>query len=323
MMTQQRFRRALVTGGTGFLGRHLVTFLLSEGYQVAVASVPQQAETADLPVASFLCDVRDRDSLALVIEQAAPQVVFHLAGLARGDDLAELMSVNVLGTRTLLDVARQQPEPPVVIIPGSAAEYGLPVDTQPINESAALRPISNYGVSKVAQSLLGQGYALRGDVPVIVGRVFNILGPGEPPSMLCGAMAAQVAACEAGFSPLVVRVGNLSPIRDYVDVRDAARALGLLALGGVPGAIYNICSGQARRVEEVVRQLVALSSKEIALLPDPERQRPADIPHCVGNPERLHSATGWSPQFSLEDSLQATLAWWRNERARTTPVGVA
>jgi len=157
---------------------------------------------------------------------------------------------------------------------------------------------------------------LRGDVPVIVGRIFNILGPGEPASMLCGAMAAQVVECEAGVSPPVVRVGNLSPIRDYVDVRDAARALWRLALDGAPGAIYNICSGQARRVEEVVQQLVALSSKEIELLPDPERQRPADIPYCVGNPDRLHSATGWSAEFSLEDSLQATLAWWRNERAQ-------
>ena len=316
MMSRQRPLRTLVTGGTGFLGRHLVPLLLREGCLVAVASNSPQAETPGLPVEDYLCDMRDSDSLSHIIKQTSPQVVFHLAGLARGDDLAELLSVNVLGTKTLLDALRPLTEPPVVIIPGSAAEYGFPVDLRPVDESAALRPVSSYGVSKAAQSLLGQGYALRGNVPVIIGRVFNILGPGEPASMLCGAIAAQVAACEAGHQPPVVRVGNLAPVRDYVDVRDAARALWLLALEGVPGAIYNICSGQPRRVEDVVRQLLALSSEEISLWPDPERQRPSDIPHCVGNPDRLHSATGWISQFSLEESLQATLTWWRDNHAR-------
>jgi len=260
--------------------------------------------------------MRDSDSLSHIIKQTSPQVVFHLAGLARGDDLAELLSVNVLGTKTLLDALRPLTEPPVVIIPGSAAEYGFPVDLRPVDESAALRPVSSDGVSKAAQRFLGQGYALRGSVPFTIGRVFNILGPGEPASMLCGSIAAQVAACEAGHQPPVVRVGNLAPVRDYVDVRDAARALWLLALEGVPGAIYNICSGQPRRVEDVVRQLLALSSEKLSLWPDPERQRPSDIPHCVGNPDRLHSATGWISQFSLEESLQATLTWWRDNHAR-------
>ena len=316
-MSRQRPLRTLVTGGTGFLGSHLVTLLLREGYQVTIASTSQRAESTRLPVVTLPYDAHDNHSILRVLEQSSPEVIFHLAGLARGDDLTQLMSVNVLGTKVLLDAARRLPRPPLVVIPGSAAEYGLLVGSRPVTESAPLHPVSPYGISKAAQSLMGLGYALRGDVPVIIGRVFNITGPGEATSMLCGAMAAQIAACEAGFQAPVVRVGNLTPVRDYLDVRDAARALWLLALYGKPGAIYNICSGQPRRVEDVVRQLVALSWRKISIVPDPDRQRPSDVPQCVGNPSRLQRETRWSSETPLLESLLATLEWWRAEHAQT------
>jgi GDP-4-dehydro-6-deoxy-D-mannose reductase len=224
----------------------------------------------------------------------------------------------VLGTQTVLNIIRHLPRPPVVVIAGSASEYGLIEDMDGADELAPLRPLSDYGVSKAAQSLLGQAYALRGEVPVVIGRVFNITGPGEPTSMLCGALAAQIAACEAEAQAPILRVGNLSPVRDYLDVRDAARALWLLTLHGKPGAVYNICSGQPQRVEDVVRQLVALSWKKISIVADPDRQRPSDVPQCVGDPGRLKRETGWSAETPLADSLQATLEWWRAEHARTT-----
>ena len=307
-MARNRPIRALVTGGAGFIGRHLVARLLREGYAVSVADRIFPPETADWPVTRLVCDVRDAEPLALVVNQTAPEVVFHLAGLARGDDLAQLLSVNLFGTRALLDTLRRWPIPPLVVIPGSSAEYGQIREGHPVAETAALHPTSAYGLSKVAQSLLGVAYSVRGEVPVIVGRVFNITGPGEPPSMLLGAMAEQIVQCEAENRLPVLQVGNLSPIRDFLDVRDAARALWLLSLSGRPSTVYNICSGQGRCVEDVVRQLAALCPMEISLSPDPARQRPADVPYCVGNPGRLRNTIGWIPEIPFEESLTAVLS---------------
>lgn len=317
-------RSALVTGATGFVGRHLVAWLLARGYQVAAISIPNDPLAAVLPdqVKFFPCDVRETAAVSRILAQVMPEVVFHLAGVVRGNDLSKLLSVNVLGTDSLLRATSRLTPAPRVVIPGSAAEYGLLDGRTPVDERAPLRPISAYGVSKAAQTLLGLSYAHRQKVPVVIGRVFNITGPGEPPTMLCGGMASQIAASEAGDHPLVLKVGNLSPTRDYVDVRDMVKALWLLALKGKPGEVYNICSGKAHRVEDVIRRLVALSSLSITLAPDPDRQRPSDIPHCVGDSSRLQRTTGWVPEISLDKSLGDTLAWWRlaHSRGPTTPL---
>jgi GDP-4-dehydro-6-deoxy-D-mannose reductase len=251
--------------------------------------------------------------IAAVVQACQPQRIFHLAGLVRGTELAALWRVNVQGTANLLDAARQLASPPRLVIPGSAAEYGLLADEQPVTETALTRPLNPYGVSKVAQTLLALGYAWRGELPVVVGRVFNITGPAEPAAMLGGAMAAQIAAIERGEQAPVLSVGNLAPTRDYIDIRDMVQALWLLSERGTAGEIYNICSGQAVQVAAVVAQLADLGRVPITIQPDPARQRPSDIPHCVGNPAKLHAATGWQPTFGLTNSLADLLDWWRGE----------
>jgi len=307
----------LVTGGTGFVGRHVVDSLLSQGYTVAAASVPGDPLLLDLPepVAGLAFDIADVASVSAVLERLKPQAVFHMAGLARGNDPARLLSVNAVGTDHLLRAARELSAPPTVVIPGSAAEYGLLDAEQPADEGAPLRPISAYGVSKVAQTLTGLSFAWRHQVPVIVGRVFNITGPREPPTMLIGAIAEQIAAIEAGDRPPVLRVGNLDPYRDYLDVRDAVLGLVSLWREGRSGEVYNLCSGVPVQVRAVVEQLVSLSEVDIEILPDPERQRPSDIPFCAGNPRRVLQATSWRPEHDLAASLADTLAWWRARRS--------
>ena len=303
----------LVTGATGFVGRHMVDLLLGHGYEVAAASVPGDPLLPALPpgVSRLAFDILDLEATTEALARLAPSVVFHLAGLARGGDLQRLLAVNVMGTECLLKAARALDQPATVVIPGSASEYGIFAAPEPVNEDAPLAPISAYGVSKAAQTLLGLSYARRGDVPVVVGRIFNITGPREPQAMLVGAMAGQVAAIERGRLPAVVSVGNLDPYRDYIDVRDAVQGLWLLSRYGESGRAYNLCSGTAIQVREVVRRVVALSNVPIRIEPDPDRQRPSDIPYCAGDPQRAESATGWQPQYSLDESLQAALAWWR------------
>lgn len=307
-------QRVLITGATGFIGRHLVDRAIAESAEVMALCLPDDPLRETLPanIAIFPGNLADADCLTGILQEVRPSLIFHLAGLARGDDLAQLLAVNVLGAEHLLAAAARLPQPPRVVFPGSAAEVGL-LDGPVVTTDAPLRPLSAYGVSKAAQSLLGQTYARQGRLPVVVARIFNVTGPGEPPTMLCGGMAAQIAACELRGLPPVLRVGNLSPTRDYLDVRDAVWGMWLLGLNGRSGAIHHICSGQERRVEDVVRQLAACSTLPITLEPDPARQRPSDIPRCVGEPDATLRATGWQPTIPLEQSLADTLAWWREK----------
>ena len=255
--------------------------------------------------------------LAQILAEVAPDVIYHLAGLPRGDDLAHLLSVNALGTESLLQAASQLSEPPRVVIPGSAAEYGLLATDAPVDETTPLRPISAYGVSKAAQTLLGQSYALRGQVPVIIGRVFNIVGPGEPSSMVCGHVASQIAACEAGQAPPMLKIGSLSATRDFLDVRDAVRAL---SLAGVPRSSgRGVQHLQRHRLPDGRRcpptgRVVCVAYRAACLIP-PIR-RPADVPHCVGDFGRLRAATGFEPAIPLAQSLRDVLAWWRQVQDR-------
>lgn len=249
--------------------------------------------------------------MVATVRKAEPDVVFHLAGLARGDDLSRMLAINVLGTENVLNAGSRLPTPPQVVIPGSAAEYGRQDEGRPLDEQSSLRPISVYGLSKTAQVLLAQSLAQRNQVPVVIGRVFNAIGPGEPDTMMSGSIAAQIAACEAGERSPVIRVGNLTPKRDFVDVRDIARALWMISMHGRSGEVYNICSGQARQIDDVVRQMVSLSTMPIVLVSDPDRQRPSDVPCSVGDPSRLHRATGWKPAVPFMQSLSDTLDWWR------------
>jgi GDP-4-dehydro-6-deoxy-D-mannose reductase len=307
--------RVLVTGGTGFVGQHLTAWLVDQGCRISVASIPGDPLLARLPegVLGVAFDIRDEEAVGDQLTELQPDVIFHLAALFRGNDLSAMLSVNAVGTDTLLRSARSQPVPPVVVIPGSAAEYGAPTAREAFVEDSPLRPISSYGIGKVAQTLTGLGYARRGEVPVIIGRIFNMSGPGEPSSMLCGAIASQIAGFEASGESGVLRVGNLSPYRDYLDIRDVVRALGVLWQEGIAGEIYNISSGTARQVQQVVHKLATFSRVPVSIEPDPARQRPSDVPFCCGDATKLRTQTSWAPQYTLDETLAATLDYWRRQ----------
>ena len=305
---------AIVTGATGFLGRHLVDLLLRQGYRVLAITQPDDPLLPTLHKAAMhqSSDIRDVAALTRILLDTAPARIFHLAGMARGSDLNQLLSINVMGTDCLLQAASKVAPPPSVVIPGSAAEYGLACEQQPIDESALPRPTSAYGLSKLAQTLHALSYAWRGEVPVVVGRVFNVTGPGEPPSMVCGSIVAQIVAAERGEQPPLLRLGNLSSMRDFIDVRDVAQALLALAIAGEPGQVYNVCTGVGHTVEQIVSILLRLSTISIACESEPARRRVWDIPVCVGNPGRLQKATAWRPLIPVEKSLEDSLHWRRS-----------
>jgi GDP-4-dehydro-6-deoxy-D-mannose reductase len=296
--------RAYLTGGEGFVGGFLAAHLHAAGDEVVLSSPG--------------VDVTDGPAVRRDLMAAAPEVIYHLAALthvgASWDDPAETMRVNAIGTVTVLEAAwRCEPAPAVVLV-SSAEVYG-PGDGSLVSEAASLRPTSPYAASKVAAEFAGLQAHLGRGLGVVRARPFNHVGAGQSDAFVVSALARRIAAAErAGGGE--VQVGNLSSLRDFTDVRDVVRAYRLLAEAGVPGEVYNVCSGEAVEIAEVARKLCALVDVDVELVTDAALYRPADVPVLRGDNARISELTGWKPEISLDDTLVDVLEWWRAKLGR-------
>jgi len=288
--------RALVTGGLGFVGRHLVAHLEAQGDEVVTVD-----RHGDVPV-----DITDAAAVRAAVEAAAPQAVYHLAGWA---DVGaswthphEVLEVNAVGTLNVLEACRHAGVDRVLSV-SSADVYGLVSEADlPLTESSPLRPTSPYAASKVAADALAQQAFLGHGLGVVRVRPFNHLGPGQSEAFVAPALAARIARAElAGGGD--VTVGNLSARRDFTDVRDVVRAYRLLIERGEPGEVYNVCSGVDVAVQDLVDQLAGMSRHPIRLVQDPALVRPVDLPVLRGDASRLAAATGWRPEIPLAQTL--------------------
>jgi GDP-4-dehydro-6-deoxy-D-mannose reductase len=207
------------------------------------------------------------------------------------------------------------------LIVTSSEVYGYLTEEQlPVREETPLAPVHTYAVSKVATHFLGQAYYQTYGVPVIEVRPFNHIGPRQRTGFVVPDFASQVAAIIAGESDPVIRVGDLSPRRDFTDVRDIARAYELLAQGGEPGQVYHVCSGRAYAIQEILDGLLALCDRPVEVETDPKRMRPSKMPVLLGSAERLIKRTGWTPYIPLAQTLEDTLAYW-DGMIKTTRTG--
>ncbi len=316
--------RALITGVSGFVGSHLAEHLLAQTDWDIAGTVygPYEnidgicdrlhlypAELSQLPVVEF------------VLEQTHPDIVFHLAAMAiTGESwrnpAATLqinlsMQVNILQAIVNLGLTSR------VIVVGSSEEYGAVSERDlPVNESAPFRPLNPYAVSKVGQDMLGLQYHLSHGLDVVRVRPFNHIGPRQGLGFVTSDFASQVARIEAGLQAPLMRVGNLEAERDFTDVRDVVRAYRLLAQRGRAGEVYNIGSGRAHAVRELLDELLRQASANIQVEPDPDRMRPSDIPCVVCDYRKLRECTGWEPAISFEQSLADVLAYWRGRVRR-------
>lgn len=303
--------RALITGVNGFSGRHLARHLVHQGYAVAGLDLTPANDIASLTM--HVADVRDSAMLLKIMRSVRPTHIYHLAAIVSpGAEFQALLDVNVRGTERLLEAVRLAELDPLVLVTSSSAVYGLvgPGDL-PVREPQPFRPASAYAVSKISQEMLAHTYFARYHMRVIRTRTFNLMGPGEPPTLVCSAFARQIAEAEAGYTEPVLRVGNLTPQRDFVDVRDAVRAYQLAVEQGQPGEVYNVCSGQALSIKACLGQLLGLAEKAITVEQDPARMRPSDLPISVGDYGLLQQQTGWQPAIPLKQSLTDLLGEWR------------
>ena len=314
----------LVTGAAGFAGSHLLDLLADGGAPVVAWRRP--GERLPAPPTGAGCrwaevDVLDRDAVAHAVREAAPSSVYHLAGAAHvghsWSDSAATLAVNVLGTWHVLAALAALPRPPRALVPGSALVYRQ--QDCPATEEDALQPASPYAVSKLAQELTAIHAARELGVPVVVTRSFNHIGPRQSPSFSTAGFARQIAMAEAGRSPREVRAGNLEARRDLTDVRDIAAAYARLIAAGTPGRPYNVCSGRAVRVGEVLDGLVALARVPITVRVDRSLLRPNDMPLVVGDPGRALREVGWRPRIPLADTLRDLLDFWRTEVVLAAP----
>jgi GDP-4-dehydro-6-deoxy-D-mannose reductase len=283
--------RALITGGTGFIGLQLERELVDDGFEVTA-------------VGRSSGDVTDPQAMRRLVAEVRPTHVFHLAGIRDGE-LDELLRINVCGTVNVLEAVAAAAPAARVLVAGSAAEYGE-TTREPVGEDHPLQPVTDYGVAKTAQELAAAAVAARRGLHLTRVRLFNLLGPGEPTSFVASAIAGRIAAIQAGTARPPLRTGDLSTRRDFVDVRDVARALRFAATRGDAGAVYNVCSGRATPIRRLVEELLAVAGLDIAVESNPE---PAvlNVRGHAGSAERLRAATGWEPKRSLRDSLADVL----------------
>ena len=297
--------RAYVTGASGFVGRWLLDHLRASGDEVIAPEV----------------ELTDAAALTSALAAARPDAVYHLAAVANvGEswgDPRHTFAVNAVGTLNLLEAARALDPAPVVLLVCSAEVYGrVTPDELPLREDAPLRPVSPYAASKVAAEYLGVQAHLAYGLPVVRARAFNHIGPGQAPTFVVSSLAQQIARAAIGGGA-VVEVGNLTPRRDYTDVRDVVRAYRLLIEHGRPGEVYNVCSGEDVAVSEVAARLIALAAVDVELRVVDERVRDVDVPVLRGDPSRLVAATGWRRERSLDETLADVLGDWK--RALASP----
>lgn len=304
--------RILVTGASGFVGKHLTkqlkqTLPHAEIHGTTLIPEPDVEEVRYHPL--DLCQSLQVDTL---LRELQPEQIYHLAGQASIDlsfkDPWGTFEANVQGTLHLLNACRHLAYAPRILVITSAEIYGKirPQDL-PLTEETPLRPANPYSVSKVSQDLLAQQFFFTYDLPIVRARPFNHLGAGQSEHFVATAFAMQIARIEAGLQSPIIRVGNLNSSRDFTNVRDIVRAYTLLMQQGEVGQAYNIASGKTHTIQALLDTLLSFCAKKIDVQVDPSRLRPSDVPIISVNCERLHATTGWQPQISFEDTLREVL----------------
>ena len=314
--------KILITGVSGFVGSHLAEYCLSLDQQVEVIgtcrwrSRRENIEHLEDAINLYECDLRDASSVKTLLADIQPERIFHLAAQSyvpsSWNSPGETITTNVIGQLNIFEAMRETNSTASIQIAGSSEEYGLVhPEEAPITEENPLRPLSPYAVSKVAQDMLAYQYFQSYGLKVVRTRAFNHTGPRRGDVFVTSNFAKQIAEIEAGQRPPVIHVGDLNPKRDFTDVRDIVRAYWLSLEHCSLGEVYNVASGKAYRIKEVLKILLDNSGQDIEVVEDPERLRPSDVPLLLGDNSRFCKATGWVPEIPFEQTAKDLLDYWR------------
>lgn len=314
--------RVLITGITGFAGSHLAEYILANHPEVPVFGFVRWRSRMDNivhiqdKVELHEADIKDIVSLEKALADIKPDRIFHLAAQsfvpASWRLPAETFAINAIGQINLFEALLSLKLNPKIHIAGSSEEYGhVNPDEVPMKETNPLRPLSPYAVSKVAQDLLAYQYFKSYGMKTVRTRGFNHTGPRRGDVFVTSNFAKQIAEIEKRKKEPVIHVGNLEAKRDFTDVRDIVRAYWLAAEKGVDGEVYNIGTGKAMAMKEMLDILLSLSKAKVKIKVDPERLRPSDVPILQSDCSKFVRLTGWKPQIPLEQTFKDLLNYWR------------
>ena len=314
--------RAFITGVDGFAASHLVDHLLRDPINVVggtvLPGVPlQNTAHAAESIRTYPADLLDPDALARSLADFAPNIVFHLAAVSFVPSAPDAVHrVNVDGSKNLLAAMKNCAAGARGVLVSSSEVYGIqPPEAGPIDEDRPARPANPYAASKLAMEAEAARFAEQG-LDLVVLRPFNHFGPRQSPDFVVSSFCRQIAEIEAGLREPLLRVGNLSPKRDFTGVRDIVRGYALAATGASAGSTFNLCSGQSRSIRSILDALLNQATREIEIGTDPDRVRPSDNPDVVGDCSRFTEASGWRPVESFDSVLTETLDDWRSRVRR-------
>jgi GDP-4-dehydro-6-deoxy-D-mannose reductase len=320
--------RILITGASGFVGRHLIERLSAAhkktGIEIFGTCFPERPEhcaalSDAAPAVKLLhVDLRSEDSVAGLVRDVRPDRIFHLAAHSQvrtsWDKRRETIETNLMGTFFLFEAARRLSPAARVLFVSSSDVYG---DLKPRTKKRLFFEedrngvVSPYAFTKIGGELLAEFYARRERLAIIVARPFPHTGPGQSEVFVCSDWARQIVRIERGEAPPVLIVGNLRIRRDYLDVRDVVRAYNSLMNKGTPGEVYNVSTGCAPSLGEILRMLLSFTDRKIKIRVDPARLRKADIPYLAGSNRKIKARTGWTPRIPLTQTLGDLLEFWR------------
>jgi len=305
--------RTLVTGGTGFVGRYLARSLRGRGHDVFVVAAGTYSEPE--PGVTFCrVDLRERDSIHRVIRDFRPNYIYHLAAVSSVGlswDLPRLTyEVNVLGTLNVLEAATGLPASPRILNVSTAQVYAP--SSSILREESPISPGNPYAASKLMAEWLQVQFRKRPEIWISTARSFNHTGPGQSANFVISSIAKQFAEIEAGGRDPKLLLGNVHVKRDFTDVRDVVQAYSLLLERGTSNATYNVCSGQARSIAEIVQNFNQITGIEVEIETDASKCRAGEVELVCGNPAKIRRDTGWEPSTPWETTLRDLLNHWRN-----------
>lgn len=308
-------KKGLIIGAAGFVGTYLINEMQEQGIETYATKLPH--EKLENPYAKVHnLNIMDKDAVVELLFEIRPDYIFHLAaqssvGLAWKDP-ALTVDVNIKGSLNLLDAIRELFYKPRVLLIGSGEEYGhIQPNEIPIVETSLLRPGNIYAATKACQNMIGTIYSKAYDLQVMMVRAFNHIGPGQAPMFVVSDFCKQVAEIEKNVRKPVLKVGNLAAKRDFTDVRDVVKAYVKLIRIGQIGETYNVGSGRAQAIRDILDVIVSKAAKEICVEIDPNKLRPVDVPIIEADITKLNQLTGWKPQIPLEKTIEETLDYWR------------
>lgn len=313
--------KILITGIAGQTGSHLADYLLDLGHDVA-GITRYRSDLYNINhilnrIKLYDCELRDATNVYSVIREFKPDIVFHLAATSfvksSFSSAAEVITNNTISQINIAEALIHVNKDAIMHIACSSEQYGIvSKDEIPIKETNLLRPLSPYGVSKVAQEMLAIQYYNAYGLRSVITRTFNHTGPRRLEAFVESSFCKQVAMIEAGLREPVIYHGNLDSVRDYTDARDIARAYWLAVEKCPPGVPYNICSERYISIADLLQMIIDMSHAEITTKLDFLRLRPSDVVLLYGDCTRFKSITGWNPEIEFEQTISDLLQSWRH-----------